>query len=388
MWWNSQSSSAFGPLENESREQSISITASRIYAPLDSQTWSQIASESDDTATAEILSSWAETFRTEGFPVSAIRAVLQAKLDFDYREKEDALRADHLSKRYWNAEFRRNSISFKTSRDHARLEQEKSSILRKVLGNDAETALERHLRIRKYGPLSHEKVDQLELIAAEYTELIRDSRDSRLSPFSLPADKETSEIIHAEHNHAIAAALSPAELREYQTRNDAISKDLRTHLRDFNPTEEEFRTLYSFERDAADQIVTYESGSTSALEAKIATFLGPERFAEYTLKTSDAFNNAATFVARAHLPSETATFLARLELDALETSKLHRENPDTTSNDRDAQLTALQTQIHRQLAETLEPAQLEAYLKNRASRWIKSLAPLPTATPVAPSGGG
>lgn len=356
--------------------------------PAPPSTWEDLAAATGLAPGDEPTPALLARLRAEGFPVHVIRAICKRMLDQHYAAAEQAavdavplppLQAD---RRTWFA-YRRHLVRSTRDIDHA-----KDEALHALLGDDAESPAERTVRIRRFGDLPYELTQQLAIVESDYQDLVTESRDATFG-LNLPADREQFALIESERQRDLAALLSPEQWAEYQLRSSSTARNLVSRLRDFAPTEAEYRAVYALQ-SAFDQQFAAPNGAplTSTrtggsadprrlaqqqLDQDIAAALGPERYAEYALQTSPEYRRNSMFAAMTGQTAQTTAVLTQLELSArAETSTLRSLPPAA----REAALRDLQTRTRASAAAVLSPAALEAYEKQFGS-WIGRLAPTP-----------
>jgi hypothetical protein len=122
-----------------------------------------------------------------------------------------------------------------------------------------------------------------------------------------PIDPVELGKIRADHRQELAKVLTPEQLEEYLLRYSANAESLRTQLRGFNPTPDEFRAVFRA-RDAIDNniLLHYSGTDPTSVRAReelekmrddaVASALGPDRAALYRA-TNDPLFREAQFLA-------------------------------------------------------------------------------------------
>jgi hypothetical protein len=121
------------------------------------------------------------------------------------------------------------------------LDREQRQMLRDALGADpdesARTSLYQH---KNLGFLPEEKATDVRRVLRDYDEK---RADLYAAAYTQSTDVEKMRAIEKEQQDALAAVLTPTELREYDLRFSRTATTLREDLSAFSPTEQEFQTM-------------------------------------------------------------------------------------------------------------------------------------------------
>ncbi|HOX57374.1 MAG TPA: hypothetical protein P5205_12300 [Candidatus Paceibacterota bacterium] len=162
--------------------------------------------------------------------------------------------------------------------------------------------------LRKLGMFSEEKQQRLSAWRDEY-EWRRDAvDDAELNPADRAAQLRQLE---REQQAVLAGILTPAEIEEYEMAFSQTGDTLRSRLVGFDPSAEEFRRLFQFQKtfddkyanaDTADPQVAREKEADQArLEDAIRQQLGDARFAEYQRSGDQTYQELCFFGAEHEL---------------------------------------------------------------------------------------
>jgi hypothetical protein len=106
------------------------------------------------------------------------------------------------------------------------------------------------------------------------------------SPMTDPQELQQLLNRYTQKEAEVSQLLSPEELEQYELSTSWTADNLRRRLSGFEPTEDEFRTIFRLWRAHDEALATIyatgqpEPGNLHVFEA-IAQFLGPERNAQY-----------------------------------------------------------------------------------------------------------
>jgi hypothetical protein len=288
----------------------------------------------------------------------------------------------------------------KTDAELARLGREQSALIKDLLGpdagpNDEWTAA---MRRRQYGNLPPEKIDRLQSVLSDYGEL-RSSIFSEARGMILKEDEEKIALLEKEQRADIEKLFTPSELEEYDLRNSPLSNRLRMELSAFNPSEEEFKTLYRLYREAGNNpngTLTEATSSQPGAAVRIGRVpqsqellnavvqaLGPERAAEYQQARDPAYQQASRLLERLNLPAALAADVVSTQQDLQ--SRVNEVQRDRTlsADDRTAKLTALAAEADSRFTATLGARGYEVY-KRYGGNWVTRI--VPTSNQARPPG--
>ncbi len=182
------------------------------------------------------------------------------------------------------------------------------------------------------------------------------------------ADREALRQIDEQHRESLARLLSPDELEEYELRTSDTANRLRSELIGFNPTEEEFRLVYSLKRALENS----PSTETSQLEEELRHRLGDARFGEYQRAQNPDFRDAVVFSEIHELPPSTAASLMESKHIGEAESRNRMSNRAPPEGERQAALQAIREETEKSLRRMLGTTHFSRDA-DRSGRWIRSL---------------
>jgi hypothetical protein len=331
--------------------------------------WDQI--ESNDLQTER------DRLRREGFPAEFIRAILAAKIHEAFAAQRKALDAANAEVAFWKTP----APDPKTQMALRALSKQEQKTLNDLLGPDLENGPIASLR-RVAPNLSEDKLEQLAAITDRYAEQRSDIFARRTGAGLLPGDSEKLKGLENAMHDEFAAVLTPAELENYDLRASRTANNLRSELNGFNPTEQEFRTLYQL-KSAFDQqfgtmngplspdLVQARRDARKQLSDQIAAALGPDRYADYQRASDYDYLQTTRLVARLELPPATADQVYAMQKDIGQRADFIRNH--AAPEDRNAQLTTLAAEAQAKVTAALGPTGYEAY-KSNGGQWLQMIA--------------
>ena len=281
-------------------------------------TWGEV--ESDD------FRKYIANLRAINCPEATIRDLIVAEVDELYTQRR-AAELTPTDMAWWKSETDISLAQLALARDGA-LESERRALLDELLGPgwrkdppQISTAAARFTgavlsalpesvqnAVLEIEQASFSKLQALETAAAESGGAVTPAQVTRL---------------RLETRATLAKILSPDQLEEYLLRYSANSADMRSELKGFGATPEEFRTIFRA-RDAIDNEIGALADKTDASSAKrrkeleanrdasIRQALGPSRFPLYQLAQDPAFRDAQSLAEKSGLAPERVMSLYEL----------------------------------------------------------------------------
>ena len=154
---------------------------------------------------------------------------------------------------------------------------------------------------------------------------------------------------------ALKDVLTPEELKEYQMRLDARSSSLRNELQYFDPTQQEFESLYNLKKklqeDAKNSRGYYEQKANENAAAK--ELLGEQRGLEYARSTDLVYIWAEKAVELYGLPEDSAVQAWSVKQQTMAEADRIRKNTGLSAEALQSQLETLQRSATDQLTSLL-----------------------------------
>jgi hypothetical protein len=340
---------------------------------------------------AETLPEFVRNLREAGFPPEVVRAIATARIDEIFTARINALIPDAFQGRtFWK--FPLNDSAVLTAA--MKIERERELALREALGSGAAPidAIDQAMRGRRLDMLPTEKAAAVERIFREFDDKVTDLRNTGAGS----VDRDKTMALEKAQREAIARLLTPQELEEFDLRDSFTSRQLRTDLSAFSPTEAEFRALYRL-RQPFDEQFNLNLGSSQTREQaiqrqeaqkllndQIKATLGPERYAEYERSTDYGYRQTSLLVSRLELPPATTNQLWSVQKDLQSRAQALMQDRALPAETRNQQLATLQSEAMTKLTPLLGSARnLDAY-KQYGGSWLQSLQPRQPAPPLPP----
>jgi hypothetical protein len=328
--------------------------------------------------------------RAAGFPPYVVRAVITGRLEKQFAQRAREIMKEPADRPFW----KENSMGLfdaKTLTAMRALGKEFTETAKALLGPDAlESDMGKAYRQRRYGSLSADKIDQVQNIESDYSELTMQVQ-SATRGIMLPDDTEKLQLLEKEKRADIAKLLTPQELEEYDMRSSTTANRMRSQLALFNPTEDEFRAIFKIQQalDAQFPSNTYGPSSPEQMTARrnaeqqvqsqFQAALGAERYAAYQQATNPDYQQVNRLVARLELPASVVPDVVGVQQDIQKRASALRMDRDLTPDQRNAQLATLAQEAQTKLTASLGAQGFEAY-KDNGGYWLRNLQPRPTPT--------
>ncbi|MBI3191709.1 MAG: hypothetical protein HYZ36_03510, partial [Pedosphaera parvula] len=243
--------------------------------------WSSV--EADDYPT------YIRRLRAIGCPEETIRDIVTADVNKLYDQRRDALAATPEPFKFWQTDEQRQITPNLAREQQLRdLEKERRALLRELLGEQLKISAQ---DVQRLAYLPEDKRQAVAAILARYRDLADNL--SLEGPEFLKSEEGQAQLAQYQDQQRaeVAQSLSPQELEDYDLRNSDLARQMRHDLVGFNPSEQEFRTIYRLRQKFADAFGEVRSDDTAAVarrnqareefETSLKPILSAARFADY-----------------------------------------------------------------------------------------------------------
>jgi len=361
---------------NSTKPPAQTLTATNQGTGAKQKLWEALAT--DDFA--ELV----KRLQASGFPPSAIRAILQERMTSHFANRRKQLLGSREDIPYWQSPYRPpEPRDAEQKAQLAALEREEQKADSKLfIGLTAYDDEEQLAQTRqRYGNLSPEKLQQLSAIRADYMEM-----QIELYSSTKPGQEPSAEImqknaaLEKEERADIVKTLSPEELVEYDLHASPVATLLRSRLRDFRPTEAEYRALFAVISPLNNASDASAFSNFQQLKAQASSVLTPERYADFLQAMTWENDKLGRLVARLELPLATVGKVNAIRDDIVQRSKSVRADATLDPAARDTQLATLAEEAKSKLTSTLGGERgFQAY-DDMKGDWLRALQPKPSAT--------
>lgn len=345
-----------------------------------SSLWPALASDDIRTLIARL--------RAAGFPPRVIRSVVNARLNTQLKERFFARLGADADQPYWKSDSEMGGyFGGKLWEIYNEAYRERSRLYRDIMHDDffADADDMPPGLKRNYGNLPRNKIDQIDRINADYSEMSAQIR-SATQGVTLAEDREKLALLERERRADLAALLSPDELADYTMRTSSAVSRFRNAFTLMDATEEEFRAVYRLQQaydekaraavnsNAAEAPNPYDPRSAEAaqLQKDFKAALGDQRYADFQRAQNGEFQQLYSFTRREGLPPEVATQVFALRDSTTQASSAIMNDPARTLEQKQEALKALAQTTRAQVLSSLGSTAAQAYFQV-ANRWLSPL---------------
>jgi len=299
--------------------------------------------------------------RAIGCPEQTIRDIIVTDVDRTYWQRMAKARPSG-GRNYWEARIPQ-SVWNKKNAEYASLQVEKWNVMSELLGIDA-----RAEELRRDGqPAPYE--DGFEFLPTEKQKRLREiDLESSTMEIANAAKKgkDRSREIREWKDAAIKNLLTPEELNEYEMRWSGHGSGLAQMARAFEPSEQEFRTIFQTEKQFGRDDYGWVEGTTGYAQRKPADAeaeqrfqsalqqaLGAERYAEYQRSLDPNYLILYDIARNDGLPKDTILKAYELNRAAEQQAAAFRSDVSLLGEARQAALRQLEEQTDKDIAKLL-----------------------------------
>ncbi len=345
--------------------------------------WTQV--ESDD------YRAYIARLRAIGCPEQTIRDLVIADIDKLFAPRLYALHPAARELRYWQADDKEleSGADFRErERQQREIDFQKRELVRQLLGVDL---VSEHAKVRgaedfsgrRLGFLPDDKRTQVRMLVEQYNSEEVALRQKTWEDGEALTDEDQAQLkqLQQQREAAIAQALTPAELEQYQLAMSPLAYKVRDSLFGMNPTEQEYLGLYRLKKEYEDKwpedappADPQKRGEweqdRAALQAGIREQLGEQRYAEYQRAQDVDYRQLAIAGARYKVPAATVADIYGYKQIALEARAKVAGNRYYTPEQQATTLQAMAAETEAVVKGALGEKAFNHYLRSGAGRWI------------------
>lgn len=341
--------------------------------------WRQIESED--------YRKYIANMRGIGCPEETIRDVIIADVNRLYSARQAELLNENRARKTWWQPNKSSSVQSRTASQQLvrDLEKEKRALVHELLGIDLDEESE------NYALAPIETSWKLDSIPAEKREAVR----THLQKFdtlqkSLLGEADTNEDApdwqtlreaYQKREAELTKLLSPAELEDFQLRNDEVAETLRHHLAAFHPTEQEFRDLFrnlkkhqdefAYTNPNDEQSAQQNRAGLDQVNEQIKTQLGEQRYAEYQRAQGYEFQNLYWLTQQYDLPEESAIKIFEANKSARQRLEKLQSNVSLNEEQKAAGLRQLQEELQATIKNSLSDSAFRYFQRGGNAHWLQ-----------------
>ena len=327
--------------------------------------------------------------RAVGCPEPTVRDIIITDVMRVYAARRGQFYQNGRAFKYWETDEKRKLNQTQLEEREAQLaqiDQELPAILRELLGINYEREVNKYIvdaeeDDRRLAFLSEDKRARVLALRDQF----EGRREQALwaAPVGKPTPGQIEQLrqIDREQEAALAGEMTAEELYEFDLTTSPTADRMRRELIGFNPSEAEFREIFSREQalDAAyayqdtndESVRAAKAADEQAMREDIAAALGPDRAAQFEQAGNPDFQSLTLLAARFDLPPEVSQAVLDMRRLAEEARRQILSNQDLPADRRDAALIAIQAEAERATRETLGDKAYAEY--SRGATWIRGL---------------
>ena len=329
--------------------------------------------------------------RAIGCPEETIKDIIIADVNKLYAPRITALRAPPKEFKFWQSDQQWGGMQpDKEKQKQARdLEKEKKALILELLGVDIEEESRKlyggfDYYERTMGFIPKEKREQVRSLQEKFSEMEQDIYRKAEGFIDSDRQLELGTIAKARSSE-LAKILTPEELEQYELRSSNTANQMRYGLKTFEPTEEEFRSIFKLKKSFEDAIGQFgydpdespeirkkRADAQNLLSEKLKTQLGEARYTEYNRSQDYSYQELDRIAKRNDLPKDTAAKIYDMKKVAEDSAQKIRSDQSLNNEQRQAALKDIQTETEKAIGSSLGEKGIKTY-KRGGGYWINNL---------------
>jgi hypothetical protein len=311
-----------------------------------------------------------DNLRAAGCPEETVRDIISSDVNKYYEQRLKKLHPEQVTNNFW--EFH-STPGVGSESEFARLERqlslEKKELLTFLLGADWEArGAQRSRDPYENGFLNRitqEQRDQIRAISDKYSQL-RSELFRKGGGFFDEDLKSDLAALTTRQRGELAMTLSQDELEQWELRYSETARGIRFSSGDFQPTEQEFKTLFNARR------MMEESGyASNKADSYLRTALGQSRYEEYQREQDRDFQNLKKIAGRFGIPPGVKDQVYALKYSTESASRELRNDISLSQDARNSKLEQLKQSVTSKITSLLGERAAKACLRDAG--WVRNL---------------
>lgn len=324
--------------------------------------------------------------RAIGCPEETIRDIIIADVNKLFETRRQELQQGRPKFQYWKAGNPLAAVVDPAIMEKQKLlNQEKRDLLKEILGVAPDDKNEPV--VAWANPLDN-LLDFLSPAKRAQVQEVMQQQQSKLVKLASGSGTMDSEDIkklqtlHREGELELAKILTPAELEDYQLRWSQTSMMLRHSLSGFDPSEEEFRTIFKMRKPIDDAFTVFNDSADpdsaqrraeaeAKLKESLRQVLGDARYADYERSQDYQYQQIAKVADRQGVSKEdTIRAYDMAHTAQLEVFRLQADD-SLGSEQRQRAIDAIRAESERSLRQALGEQAFDAYRRQPNAAWLR-----------------
>ena len=331
--------------------------------------------------------------RSVGCPEETIRDIIRADVNRLYDEKKRQVRKAAPKFEYWTKgdDFVRGLAREAWTKMFA-LDEERNAVLR-ALGIEPDYRMQMAKKLTGFELMLDFIEDE-----SKKAQILRlhDELEDRLALRSEGTlDTRGIDLLLKEKNAAIKRLLTPEEELQYDLRLSGTANEVRHRLAAFEPTEQEFLSVFRLQKAFDDEFSMITEGDESPaerakraeawkqLQEQIKQTLGTQRYADYEVAKDFAYQQMYHVAKQAGLGTPEAKQIYAMRKAAEEQAARIRTDQSLAPDQRATTLEGIRQETERSIHTVLGEKGWEEFNRGSNNRWLDRINPQSAAQPAA-----
>jgi hypothetical protein len=318
--------------------------------------------------------------RAVGCPEETIRDIIRADVIKLYERKKKQVRDAAPKFEYWMGEEFIRGAGREAWMKMRALEEERDGVLR-TLGMEPDYSK----RMAKESKGLDWALDYLDDVKRAQVLRLNQELENRLAIRTEKLDASAIELLIQEKDAAIRQLLTPEEALQYDLRMSPTATSLRSRLKAFEPTEQEFIALYKLQKTQDESLSAMNRDATGAeqrvdreaaarqLQEQIRNTLGAERYVDYELAQDHAFQQTYQAARQAGLGGPEAKQLYAIRKSAEEQAARVRNDQGLLPEQRSTALENIRFETEGTMQSVLGAKGWEDFSRGVNGRWLDKI---------------
>lgn len=333
--------------------------------------------------------------RSVGCPEETIRDIILADVNKLYDQKKKQARGEPKKFEFWKPGNPWMMSANPETLDKMRaIDDERLAFLR-TLGIEPDYKQQAAQMFNPFETMmdflpDEKKAQVMKLFTDMQTKMAKASKDGQ------PDGREYQKA-QKEMEATVKQILSPEEAFQFEMRFSMTANSLRMQTAGFEPSEQEFTSIYKLRKGFDDEFSMMNYGDESEAErkkraeaekqvnAQVKELLGDARYADYEMAKDWQFQQIHRAAKRADLGTAEAKQVWDMKKTAEDQVAKLRNDRNLTAEQRNTALASIQQETEKSVKGILGEKGWEQYSRGNNNYWMRNLNPQPRPAPPAPT---
>jgi hypothetical protein len=316
-------------------------------------------------------------------PEATIRDIIVADINKLYEPREAPLRVQNLYAAGGPSNKYGDLNDLQRMRQLREVQLEKRTLLKELLGIVIPLDPMRTVNPRRYGDFEAafaavpaDKRAQVQTIQENYWYQSDYLNVQVAGPHDPKAAEDQKRLINEERRRELAKVLTPAEMEDYELRTSHAASYMRAQLRDFTPSEQEFREIFRIKAEYDihfggkynahnGPVEELNPGIRPEIEQRVQQVLGEQRYQEYQRTRDPNYRALSQVATRYDLPPGTANAAYDIDQRYRDAKARLSSDPALTAEQRKLELANTKSQTDQALTQVLGDRGSKAFQRMR-----------------------